>query len=394
MWWSVAEDFLPFDLYITTEEPELEALMNTGGDDEEWGVRAVINHSSYSYSWAFVNSFSAHRDLELFARSGDFTDLFETWLWTADSVSHEVGHTLGLSDDGTLGVGGYYTGHGSGDVAWSPIMGWTNYGLSQWDRGEYPDANTAGEDDLLIITSWNGFDYREDDHGSSTGTATVLDLDEAFLVEGIIERTEDLDYFQLTMEQAGQLQVFIDPHETAPNLDIAAAFYDGEGEVLAESNPPTALHAEFDLPLEAGTYFLSVDGTGYDDPDSPGYSDYGSLGYYVVDGAVEYAEDPGDDDTGDDDTTGGDDDDSDAGDDDDVQPEESDDGGDRGCACAAGGATGSAAGLLLLPLVLRRRRQRPGSQTGSCIADCIFPSPMAGDGNMQSAIHDPRGCNT
>ena len=33
-WQSVAEDFLPFDLNVTTEDPGVEALMNTGGDDE------------------------------------------------------------------------------------------------------------------------------------------------------------------------------------------------------------------------------------------------------------------------------------------------------------------------------------------------------------------------
>jgi len=377
VWWSVAEDFLPFDIDVTTEEPDIEALRNTGGDDEEWGVRAVINHSSYNYSWAYLGSFSSSSDVELFAWSGDYTDIYETWLWTADSVSHEVGHTLGLSDDGTNAAGGYYTGHGEGDVAWSPIMGWTNYGLSQWDRGEYPDANTADEDDLLIITGLNGFDYREDDHGSSADAATALDLDAAASIEGIIERAEDLDYFQLTLEGPGQLQVRIDPDPIVPNLDIAAVLYDGEGGVLAESNPPTELHAEFDLSLEAGTYFISVDGTGYDDPKSPGYSDYGTLGYYVLDYTVEYAADtgePGDSDRPVDSDEPVDSDDPDVASDsddppdsgtpdeapgDDVDPSGEDGGDAKGCACGGGSALGPA-GLLLLPLILRRRRSGSG----------------------------------
>jgi MYXO-CTERM domain-containing protein len=364
VWWSVAEDFMPFDIDVTTEEPDIEALKNTGGDDAEWGVRAVINHLSYNYSWAYSGTFTSAHDDELFAWSGNFSDIYETWLWTADSVSHEVGHTLGLADDGTTTGLGYYPGHGTGDVSWSPIMGWTNYGLSQWDRGDYPDANTVGEDDLAIITSLNGFDYRVDDHGSSVDTATVVDLDKPALVDGLIEQSDDLDTFQLELSEAGQLLLRVEPDHISPNLDIAAVITDQSGTILAESNPLTALYADFDLSLEAGTYFLTVDGTGYDDPDSPGYSDYGSLGFYSFEASVEYAVDTGegdDVDTGeDDDVDTGEDDDVDTGEDDtdtagEVSPAEPAEPGSKGCGCSTGGA-GGFAGLLLLPLLVLRRR--------------------------------------
>ena len=45
-WQSISEDYLPFDLDVTTEDPGVEALRNTGGADTEWGIRAVINHST------------------------------------------------------------------------------------------------------------------------------------------------------------------------------------------------------------------------------------------------------------------------------------------------------------------------------------------------------------
>ena len=173
-WQSIAEDYLPFELDVTTEDPGVEALRNTGGDDEEWGIRAVINHSTDAYSWAYQNSFNDSEDTEMYAWTGPDSSIDETWVWTADSVSHEAGHALGLSHDGTTTGSEYYQGHGSGDNAWSPIMGWTNYGLSQWDQGEYTDANNQ-EDDLSIITTRNGFGYRSDDHVSTTATATTTD---------------------------------------------------------------------------------------------------------------------------------------------------------------------------------------------------------------------------
>ena len=64
----------------------------------------------------------------------------------AEAASHEIGHNLGLSHDGTS-TQGYYGGQG----AWAPIMGvGYSYSISQWSKGEYFDANNQ-EDDLQII---------------------------------------------------------------------------------------------------------------------------------------------------------------------------------------------------------------------------------------------------
>jgi len=280
-WQSVAEDFLPFDIDVTTEFPGLDALKNTGAGDNHWGIRAVINHNAYDYSWAYQGSFIDSEDTELFAWSGSDPSVDETWIWIADSVSHEAGHALGLRHDGTtLGVE-YYTGHGSGETSWSPIMGWTNYGLSQWDTGEYTNANNS-QNDLRRITNRNGFGYRADDHGSSTSSATPVDITASLVAEGIIEETVDIDYFAFTVDVPGGHLISVLPDNLAPNLDILAKIYDARGDEILSSNPPTALAAELNVYLLPGDYYLSVDGTGYDDPESDGYSDYGSLGYYRI----------------------------------------------------------------------------------------------------------------
>ncbi|NOX54097.1 MAG: hypothetical protein GXP27_06585, partial [Planctomycetes bacterium] len=206
----------------------------------------------------------------------------------AEAASHEVGHALGLLHDGTSSQE-YYGGHGSGATSWAPIMG-VGYSrnLVQWSRGEYPDADNT-EDDLDIIVTQNGFTYRSDDHGDSTGAATYLGHltpDTDIAGDGIIERNTDVDYFQFSVE-AGTVQLSIEPFYRSPNLDIEATLYDSSGNVLATSNPTDALDATLSQYLTSGVYYVSVDGVGRAaTAGDPGYSDYGSLGYYSISGAL------------------------------------------------------------------------------------------------------------
>jgi serralysin len=280
-WQSASEDFLPFDVDVTTEDPGVEALRKTGGGDTHCGIRAVVSASNWNYSWAYIGSFNWSTDYE--CQIYPFGAADSRWIWIADSISHEVGHALWLGHDGGGGDGEYYEGHGSGATYWSPIMGWTKmtepYGVSQWSKGEYDGANNS-EDDLDIITTRNGFGYQPDDHGSTLATATALSP--GVVAEGIIERTTDLDYFSFAMPSSGDVQIAVDPDNLAPNLDILAKLHAADGTVLYTSNPPATLNAEFDVSLPAGDYYLSIDGTGFGDPATDGYSDYGSLGYYSV----------------------------------------------------------------------------------------------------------------
>jgi serralysin len=277
IWARVSEDFSPFLVDVTTEEPGPEDLANTGGSDTRWGIRVVIGPNTGWYrdvgGVAQLYSFAAARDIPCFVFSDAFGTSFKS---IAEAASHEVGHTLGLIHDGRPGVE-YYVGHGSGKTGWAPIMGVGYYqSLSQWSRGDYEGANNK-EDDLSIITGNNGFGYRNDDYGDAPSAAEPV---VTATISGVIERNTDMDVFAFST--SGSIQATIKPIQAGANLDVLAEILDSTGIVVAASNPIGAIDASFNFTVSPGTYYLRVQGTGEGDPLTTGYTKYGSLGQYTV----------------------------------------------------------------------------------------------------------------
>lgn len=300
IWRRVAEDYAPFDVNVTTEEPPPEALSRSGSSDPTFGTRVVItqdwtsltaspcNCGGIAYVGAFDDTTEAYKPAWVFYnRLGSGNEKY-----VAEAISHEAGHNLGLSHDGYSNGStntAYYQGHGSGATGWAPIMGVGYYReLTQWSKGEYAYA-TQTQDDLQLIQNY-GAPLRPDDHGDTPATATSLDsvINNGVAQlsgEGVISTRTDVDFFRFDTG-GGALNLTISPVARGPNLDIAARLLDAAGNVIATSNPPDALGAAFSLSgLPAGTYYLSVDGTGKGDA-STGYTDYGSLGEYVISGSV------------------------------------------------------------------------------------------------------------
>lgn len=280
VWARVAEDFFPFEVDVTTEEPPLDDLRKAGQGDDRWGMRVVIGGKG---EWmagaagvAYLDSFNWDSDTPCFV----FAD--QSWKknlnFMATCISHETGHTLGLRHDGYKGTE-YYGGRGSGETGWGPIMGNPGYvALTQWSKGEY-GSSTNREDDLAIITTRNGFGYRADDHGDTTTSATVAPS-ATFEIGGFIGSSTDIDMFRFTT--AGQIQATISPISVGTNLDILASLLDSTGKVVGTSNAVDKVGASFTMTVSAGTYYLAVRGTGMGDINTTGYTSYGSLGQYTV----------------------------------------------------------------------------------------------------------------
>ncbi len=295
-WKRVSEDFAPFQVNVTTIAPTVEDLRNTGSGDAKWGVRAVVT-ADVAFNCgcggiAYINSFNWNTDTPVF--------VFNTGeVGVAEAASHEVGHSLGLSHDGTA-TSGYYSGHGLGtdSTYWSTIMGVGYYvDVSQWDKGEYFGSNNAGAganynkgpDDLSIITSYNGFGYQTDDHGDTQATASALSIVGATVTgSGLISTRTDSDYFQFTTG-AGTVTLNVNPAAVGANLDIEASLYDSSGVLVTASDPFQALNASLSANLAAGQYYLKIDGVGAGNPTTnppTGYTDYASLGQYAISGSI------------------------------------------------------------------------------------------------------------
>jgi hypothetical protein len=292
----VAEDFAPFQVNVTTVAPSVEDLRNTGGTDTKWGVRVVVTRDvAFNCGCggiAYIDSFDWNSDTPVF--------VFNTSeIGVAEAASHEIGHSLGLSHDGTSTTG-YYQGHGLGTDAsyWSTIMGVGYYvDVSQWDKGEYTGSNNGGTganynkgpDDLQIITNYNGFGYKVDDHGNDGLTASALTaVDTALSGSGLISNRTDVDYFRFNTS-GGSVTLNVTPATLGANLDIEASLYNSSGVLVSSSNPLQSLNASITTTLAAGQYFLKIDGVGAGTPTAStptGYTDYASIGAYTITGTA------------------------------------------------------------------------------------------------------------
>ncbi len=294
VWERVSEDFAPFDVDVTTEAPTtwdnrtawamITETVDANGlplPHDGFGGVAYVGvfgdsdyHRTYSPAWVKAMGSAAN---------------------TAEAASHELGHNLGLSHDGTAGSD-YYGGHDGTAAApsWGPIMG-TGYGqdLSQWSQGEYAAASNT-QDDLAIMAALLG--SRGDDVGDTAGAATLLSSG-SFNVSGIIGSPGDSDVYRLTTG-GGTLDVSVTPYRAASGTwgtdldavlelrDAAFALVSGSGN---PANPATLASASLNRIVAAGTYYLVVKATGAGTPmTSPpsGYTAYGSLGQYTLAGTA------------------------------------------------------------------------------------------------------------
>ncbi|HEY0889925.1 MAG TPA: hypothetical protein VGE38_09970 [Nocardioides sp.] len=292
IWARVAEDYAPFDVDVTTEDPGEELLNRDSGGDQTYGLHLLVGANEDAMEAAcaglcggiaWLNTFSDISSTGYYQTAWVFAGaLLDDPMRIAEAASHEAGHTFGLEHDGTS-TDEYYDGHGN----WAPIMGVGYYSaVTQWSDGSYTDANNH-QDDVTIIGSAAHAPVRADEAVGTVEGAAGIPAGTAY-----ISSRDDVDVYDLGVCE-GAVTVTATPAPLGPNLDIALQVLTGDGTPFgAETDPPsgqigdggatvpvaTGLTASMSDPaVPVGTYFVSIRGAGADS-----YDDYGSLGAYTL----------------------------------------------------------------------------------------------------------------
>lgn len=162
-WCTMAEDFMPFDIDITTIEPEIFNsttarvlfTLNLNTDTNSRIYNPPAGGVAYVNVWGqedfhTINSpaFVFHSAEKNIADNSQWKlpENLDVLLALIGGVgSHELGHNLGLSHHGR----GNKT-YADAKNGWSPIMGGAS-DTSTWSNGQYDGATNTGQDDIDII---------------------------------------------------------------------------------------------------------------------------------------------------------------------------------------------------------------------------------------------------
>ena len=272
-WSWVAEDFAPFNINVTTVQPQASARhvsqIDIGSNDLPYGGLGVVG--------GMENSTGANP--------------VHGWSYTAAGsiVSHEAGHNMGLLHQSLYDANGnMVTEYYGGDGTSAPIMGSGGTELSEWWYGTSSD-NRFGisyqNDAALISSTSNGFGYKPDDAGDSQATARTLRVNgNSVNGSGLIGRPDDVDYWRFTTS-GGFVALAANVPAGINNLDLRLELRNTNNTVLAFSDLIDSFDATININLPAGNYFLVV--SGHDYRSGPSDNSYPFImGQYTINGTV------------------------------------------------------------------------------------------------------------
>jgi hypothetical protein len=296
IWRMVAEDFAPFDVDVTTQDPGSAGINRESFTDVNYGTRVHITSGAPFCACggiAYLGVFDAVTSVpEFYQPAMVFVNNLSRYpKYIAEAVSHEVGHNLNLNHDGDS-FSTYYTGHDN----WAPIMG-VGYSkpVVQWSNGTYSGANNQQNDFATIGAYVAPIPVPGPQSLGVAGTSGVFDK------TGIIGTTSQEVVYTFSVSAADiaankRFSAFVTPkYGPTPNLNahlkvrqvggstVATSPINGSGSVNFEF--PTGMSAEilgaqFTQP---GSYELVVTSEPGGDP-TTSYDPTYSLGAYVLSG--------------------------------------------------------------------------------------------------------------
>jgi hypothetical protein len=293
VWKRVSEDYIPFDVNVTTDVTKFNAANAFGR------IRVIVTPTSAWFAAscgtlgvAYINSFSWGNDTPVWVFENCCSGVPKN---VAECASHETGHSLSLLHQSVYNAScvktnEYHPGQGSGVTSWVPIMGSNlSQNVSVWYSGTSSSACTSIQNDHASvpygITASNKLSFKTDDVGDTYQTAKLLNLTTNHLIDsGIISQPTEVDVYQFSLCNTRNVTFNIRPFAldtvsyAGANLDINFKLYNAANSLLLTSAPLASLNCLASMNLSAGNYYFIIDGDL-----SANYSDYGSLGRYYVD---------------------------------------------------------------------------------------------------------------
>ena len=145
------------------------------------------------------------------------------------------------------------------------------YVSAVWAVGEKSPG--VWQDDMAVLgNTTNGFGFRSDDVGNTTGSATALTTaGNTWSGEGIVGTNTDVDVFSFHVTTEDMYRMAVKGVPVVANLNVALELRNSAGQLIASINPKETRDAEIVTGLTSGDYYLSVMSTGVG-PNWPVYS--------------------------------------------------------------------------------------------------------------------------
>lgn len=274
IWASVAEDYAPFNIDVTTIDPgaltdKVVACVAIGGSNSDWYGSSA---GGVAYVGGFYNS------------SSNTAFVFENNLgngnvkYTSEAIAHEAGHLFGLSHQATWNGTTLVSAYSQGDSNWAPIMGVGYYSTrTTWHNGQTSASYTTYQDNIAILSnSSNGFGMKADDFGSTIATASQLPQNGTSVnFSGLLGHHTDQDVWQFTTS-GGSISFSLNVAQYGPNLDSILELRNSSGTLIASSDSSTSLNSAISTTLGSGTFYVTVRSNGT----------YGNMGQYTLTGTL------------------------------------------------------------------------------------------------------------
>ncbi len=288
-WAKAAVAFSPFDVDVTTVEPDpkhpyiWEAISRGGGGGSS-GTTGYVPLTGQKSTTGGARRVGG-QNYKWCARAGGGSVL-------SGVLVHEAGHAQGIVGHEAYDEDGVYSGvqragleRGPFTRSVGPVGGWHVW-LSEWGK---PIKNPAGlfwvVNDIERITGevvkaakaytdpkYDGDGFAPDDHGDDiAGAVAMVRIVEGLQAKtGVIERYDDTDMLSFDWP-GGAVWIGVQTAVPVPLLDARATLYDAAGKLVAAADPAESTQVAMRIgDLPKGTYYLAIASDG----------DYGELGRY------------------------------------------------------------------------------------------------------------------